>query len=353
MHRVGVLALDGVIPFDLGIPARVFGAARDATGARLYEVFTCALAARPVRTSQDMTLVVDRDERALALADTVVIATHELESGSLATSGVLPADVAAALGHVRSDARLVSICTGSFVLAAAGLLDGRLATTHWLETARFQRLFPKVRVDPDVLFVDDGRILTSAGAAAGIDLCLHIIRSDHGSEIASAAARRCVVPPWREGGQAQFIEHPVPEATDTTTAAARTWALERLDQSLSLADLAATAHVSVRTLTRRFRAEVGTSPTRWLIQQRVDRARRLLEISELPVEAIAHETGFGTAASLRQHLRDAIGVSPTAYRKTFRGRPRRNPAIRLQLLDRGRDRATQAAVDYELRSPHG
>lgn len=316
MHRIGVLALDGVIPFDLGIPARVFGAARDDAGAPLYEVFTCSIGARPVRTSEDVTLLVDRDETALGSADTVVIATQKLR-GSLATEGVLPAEVAEALGHVRGDARIVSICTGSFVLAAAGLLDGRAATTHWMETARFQRLFPKVRVDPDVLFVDDGRVLTSAGAASGIDLCLHIIRSDHGSEITNAAARRCVVPPYREGGQAQFVEQPVPEMVDATTSATRAWALERLNRPLTLTELAANAHMSVRTFTRRFRAEAGMSPGRWITQQRVERARRLLESSDMPVETVAHEAGFGSAASLRRHLHEAIGVSPKAYRRTF------------------------------------
>lgn len=320
VHRVAVLALDRVVPFDLGIPARVFGAATDADGGPLYEVVTCAIGGGTVRTSADFSIAVDRDERALAEADTVVVATQEPE-GALRDDGVLPDDVLAALRAVPEATRIVSICTGSFVLAAAGLLDGRPATTHWMQAERFRRLFPRVTLDPDVLFVDDGRVLTSAGGAAGVDLCLHMIRRDHGSAVANAAARRCVVPPWRDGGQAQFIEQPAPQHATATTAPTREWALERLHQPLALADLAAHGRMSVRTFTRRFRAEVGVSPAQWIIQQRVDRARSLLETSDLPVETIAHEAGFGSAAGLRQHLQAAIGVAPLAYRRTFRGAP--------------------------------
>lgn len=315
-HRVAVLALDRVVPFDLGIPARVFGAARGPDDERLYEVVTCSIGGAPVRTSADFTIVVDRDEGALAGADTVIVATQEPE-GRLRDEGVLPDEVAAALATVRPETRLVTICTGSFVLAAAGLLDGMPATTHWCQAERFRRLFPRVDLRPDVLFVDNGRTLTSAGAAAGVDLCLHIVRSDHGSDVANAAARRCVVPPWRDGGQAQFIERPVPAFSTASTAATREWALARLHAPLTLAQLAEHAGMSVRTFTRRFRAEVGMSPSRWIAQQRVDRARSLLETSDLPVETVAREAGFGSAALLRLHLRAAIGVSPQAYRRTF------------------------------------
>jgi transcriptional regulator GlxA family with amidase domain len=315
-HRVAVLALDRVVPFDLGIPARVFGAARGPDGEPLYEVVTCSIGGAPVRTNADFTLVVDRDEAILAEADTVIVATQEPE-GRLRDEGVLPDAVAAALAAVPPETRLVTICTGSFVLAAAGLLDGVPATTHWMQAERFRRLFPRVDLRPDVLFVDNGRTLTSAGGAAGVDLCLHIVRSDHGSEIANAAARRCVVPPWRDGGQAQFIEHPVPAFSTASTAPTREWALGRLHTPLTLAQLAAHAQMSVRTFTRRFRAEVGMSPSRWIAQQRVDRARGLLETSDLPVETIAREAGFASAALLRLHLHAAIGVSPQAYRRTF------------------------------------
>jgi transcriptional regulator GlxA family with amidase domain len=317
MHNVTVLALDRVIPFDLGIPARVFGAATAADGSPLYSITTCSIGGREVRTSADYSIVVDRGAGALGEADTVVIATQE-PVGPLYEEGIPSPELRDAIEDIPDDTRILSICTGSYVLAAAGLLDGRPATTHWTHAEPLQRLFPRVRVDPDVLFVDDGRILTSAGAAAGVDLCLHVIRRDHGAEAANAAARRCVVPPWRDGGQAQFIEHPLPQVSAATTAPTRAWALEHLDRPLSLSRLAAHGQMSVRTFTRRFRAEVGMSPNRWLTQQRVDRARSLLESTDLPVETIAHEAGFGSATSLRQHMQDAIGVPPTAYRRTFR-----------------------------------
>jgi len=231
MHRIAVLALDGVIPFDLGIPARIFGAARDQTGLPQYQITTCSLSAGAVRTSGDYAVVVDHDASALGTADTVVIATQQ-PRGELYEQGVLDDALASALAAIPERTRILSICTGSYVLAAAGLLDGRRATTHWRHADRFQRLFPRVRVDPKVLFVDDGRVLTSAGVAAGIDLCLHVIRTDHGSEIANAAARICVVSPWREGGQAQFIERPLPEVATATTAPTREWALARLREPL-------------------------------------------------------------------------------------------------------------------------
>ncbi|MFH9085031.1 GlxA family transcriptional regulator [Streptomyces sp. NPDC017673] len=307
-ERVVVLALDGVYPFELGIPSRIFGAADGH-----YEVFTCTVDGRPVRTNADFTVGVAHGPEILETADTVVVA-------SMATTHIpteLPAEVAAALGRIRPDARIVSICTAAFVLAEAGLLDGRRATTHWQVADLFRRRYPQVDLDPDVLFVDDGRVLTSAGAASGIDICLHIVRTDHGSELANAVARRCVVPPFRDGGQAQYIEHPVPESGAADTAATRAWALERLDEPLTLADLAGHARMSLRTFARRFNDEVGLSPGRWLIQQRVARARHLLEASDLPVDRIAAEVGFATGASLRQHLHAAIGVSPQAYRRTF------------------------------------
>jgi transcriptional regulator GlxA family with amidase domain len=228
-----------------------------------------------------------------------------------------PPGLAAALASLRPGTRIVSICTASFALATCGLLDGRPATTHWQEADAFQQLFPAVKVDPDVLFVDDGDLLTSAGVAAGIDLCLHLVRRDHGSDVASRAARRCVVPPWRDGGQAQYIEHPVPPSTDSSTAPTREWALKHLREPIRLTQLAAHARMSVRTFTRRFRQEVGLTPGQWLTQQRLDRARQLLESTDLPVEMVARQSGFGTALSLRQHLRATFGVSPAGYRRTF------------------------------------
>ncbi|WP_329334613.1 helix-turn-helix domain-containing protein [Streptomyces sp. NBC_01352] len=307
-ERVVVLALDGVYPFELGIPSRILGAADGR-----YEVLTCSVDGRPVRSNADFTIGVEHGPEILATADTVVIAP--VDPSHVGTD--LPDEVVAALALIRPDARIVSICTGAFVLAAAGLLDGHMATTHWQLADRFRRMYPHIALDPDVLFVDDGRILTSAGAASGVDVCLHLVRRDHGSELANTVARRCVVPPFRDGGQAQYIEQPVPEQGAAGTAATRAWALERLGDPLTLADLAGHARMSLRTFARRFNEEVGLSPGRWLIQQRLSRARHLLEASDLSVDQIAGQVGFATGASLRQHLHASIGVSPQAYRRTF------------------------------------
>lgn len=316
MHRVVVVALPGVVPFELGIPARIFGGARDQDGDLLYEVITCSLDGQPVRADADYSIAVEHDAFALTAADTVVIPpTHALDGTT--QHGALSAPLAEAFARIKPGTRMVAICTGSFVLAAAGLLEGRPVTTHWREADRLARLFPGVKVDPNVLFIDDGDVLTSAGVVAGIDLCLHIVRRDHGSAVANQVARACVVPPTRDGGQAQYIQRPIPEASKGSTANTRSWALEHLDQPLSLADLAAHASMSIRTLTRRFRDETGLSPAQWLTLHRVEFARHLLEASDLPIDHIARQAGFGTSASLRQHLHATIGVSPNAYRRTF------------------------------------
>ncbi|MDQ0746304.1 transcriptional regulator GlxA family with amidase domain [Streptomyces africanus] len=307
-ERVVVLALDGVYPFELGIPSRILGAADDR-----YEVLTCSVDGGPVRTNADFGVTVEHGPEALATADTVVIAPV----APAHLTDEVPGDVLDALALIRPGTRIVSICTGAFVLAAAGLLDGRRATTHWQVADHFRRMFPHVDLDPDVLFVDDHPVLTSAGAASGVDVCLHLVRKDHGSRLANTVARRCVVPPFRDGGQAQYIEQPVPEQGAASTAATRSWALERLGEPLTLADLAGHARMSLRTFARRFHDEVGLSPGRWLIQQRVARARHLLETSDLTVDQIAGRVGFATGASLRQHLSAAIGVTPQAYRRTF------------------------------------
>ncbi|MEX5711315.1 helix-turn-helix domain-containing protein [Parafrankia sp. FMc6] len=337
MHRVAVLALDGVIPFELGIPARVFGAAVGPAGDPLYDVVVCTVDGEPVRTAAGFTVAVDHTADILGTANTVVLApVHPQEAGPSGPSRWPGSDepdersrlvdprsvalVASALARVAAGTRVVSICTASFLLAATGLLDGRRATTHWFEAERLARMFPRVTVDPDVLFVDDGDVLTSAGAASGIDLCLHLVRRDHGSEVANRAARRCVVPPWRDGGQAQYIERPVPPPSGTSTASTREWMLRRLGEPTSLSELAAHARMSVRTFSRRFRDEVGLPPGQWLTGQRVERARYLLESSDLPIDQVARHTGFATGISLRQHFRAATGVSPTAYRQTFRDR---------------------------------
>ncbi|MFI9721665.1 GlxA family transcriptional regulator [Streptomyces sp. NPDC052396] len=317
MHRTVVLAVDGVIPFELSLASRLFGTATDPDGRPLYEVVTCSMDGGPVRTAADYSITVAHDASALAGADTVVIPAAE-SFAEIGDREALPRPLARALALIRPEARIVGICVATFPLAAAGLLDGRPAATHWFHASDFQRFYPQVKLEPEVLFTDAGRVLTSAGAASGIDLLLHLIRLDHGSQVANQVARRCVVPPQREGGQAQYVERPVPPSTDTGTSATRAWALEHLDRPLQLADLARHAGMSRRTFTRRFRAETGLSPGEWLTGQRVDLARQLLETTDLPVARIAERAGFGTDATLRQRLHAAIGVSPGAYRRTFR-----------------------------------
>jgi transcriptional regulator GlxA family with amidase domain len=319
-HRVAVLVRHGLVPMELGLVHQMLGAAVGADGEPLYEVVTCAPRGGQVRTDADFCVLVTHGPEALAEADTVVVpASHEPDETDEGRIGDV---LAAALARIRPDARVASICTGAFVLAAAGMLDGRRATTHWKSAEAFRALFPAVDLDPDVLYTDGGDVLTSAGEASGIDLCLHLIRRDHGAAVANAVARRTVVPPHREGGQAQYIERPVPSPPATaTTRAARAWALAHLDRPLTLREMAARESLSVRTFTRRFREEVGLSPLVWLTRQRVERARLLLETTDLPVDRVAADAGFGTAASLRQHLSAALGVSPSAYRATFRGTP--------------------------------
>ncbi|MGC4958301.1 GlxA family transcriptional regulator [Actinomadura citrea] len=316
VHRVAVLVREGVLPMELGIVHQLFGQARSAEGAPLYEVVSCGVEPGTVRADADFAVAVEHGLEALEAADTVVVPASHVLDESRPEEGPVPGALAAAAGR---GARVASVCTGAFVLAAAGLLKGRRATTHWLSCARLAEMFPGVRVDAAVLFVDEGAVLTSAGEAAGIDLCLHMIRCDHGAAVAGDVARRTVVPPHREGGQAQFTALPVPPARASSTGAARAWALERLERPVTLAQLAARASMSVRTFTRRFRQETGVSPQVWLTAQRVQAARRLLEETDLPVDRVAERAGFGTAASLRRHLHAAIGVSPSSYRTTFRG----------------------------------
>ncbi|GGK48323.1 AraC family transcriptional regulator [Streptomyces flaveus] len=318
-HRVAVLVRDGVLPMELGLAHQLFGNATSHSGRPLYTLLTCAVTPGMIRTDADFPIYAPHGPEALATADTVIVPSSHEEDEYLKPGG-LSAELAEALDRARG-ARIASICTGAFVLAAAGLLDGLRATTHWMSTDLFARTFPEVSVDPDVLYVDEDRVLTSAGEAAGIDLCLHMIRRDHGAAVAANVARRTVVPPHREGGQAQYIQRPVPDGqlTGSTTSASRAWALARLADPLTLRELAARDAMSVRTYSRRFREETGLTPMQWLTQRRVDRARELLEQTDHTVDRIAAEAGFGTAASLRQHFHAALGVSPGAYRATFRG----------------------------------
>lgn len=313
-HRVVVVAVPPIVPFDLSIPDLMFGEA-ELDGRRLYDVRVCTADPGVTETSSGYALVVDHGLELVDTADTVVV------PGTYARKVVDPRVVEALRRAAANGRRVVSICTGAFVLAEAGLLDGRRATTYWRRAEEFADRFPAVELDPRVLFVDEGQVLTSAGLAAGIDLCLHMIRKDFGSAVANAAARRAVVSPVRHGGQAQFIAAPLPADDRLSLADTRAWALERLDRRLTLHDLARHASVSVRTLTRRFRAETGQTPLQWLLQQRIEHARELLESTALPVDEVARRSGLGTADSLRMHLIRRVGLTPTAYRAGFTLRP--------------------------------
>ncbi|HEY3506817.1 MAG TPA: helix-turn-helix domain-containing protein [Actinocatenispora sp.] len=317
-HRVAVLVRDGVLPMELGLVHQLFRRARAADGTPLYEVVTCAVRPGQVTTDADFPIEVRHGPAELTRADTVVVpASHGRDATE--NTGRLDDGLAAALAGIRPGTRVASICTGAFVLAAAGLLDGLRATTHWQSAARFRAWYPAVELDPDVLYEDAGDVLTSAGEASGIDLCLHLIRRDHGAAVANEVARASVVSPHRDGGQAQYVRRPVPEPAVSSTGASRAWALAHLDRPLTLREMAGRESMSVRTFTRRFRDEVGVSPGAWLAARRLDRARHLLEETDLPIDRIAADAGFGTAASLRAHLRDALRTSPSAYRATFRG----------------------------------
>lgn len=318
MHRIVVLVRPGVLPIELGIVHRLFGEARSSAGEPLYEVVTCTLEPGEVAADADFTIMVRNGLDALDTADTVIVLSSSDDYGPQ-TGGPLRGPLVDAIARIRSGVRIASICSAAFVLAAAGLLDGKRATTHWHSAPELCRLYPGIKVEENVLYTDSGDVLTSAGVAAGIDLCLYMIRRDHGAAVANRVARGSVVAPHREGGQAQFISRPVAEPRTSSTAAARAWALEHLDRPLTLRELADCESMSVRTFTRRFREEVGISPVQWLTQQRIERARYLLEETDLPIDRVAADAGFGTAASLRQHFQAALGVSPRTYRVTFRG----------------------------------
>jgi transcriptional regulator GlxA family with amidase domain len=317
MHRVAVLLIEPVVGFDAVIAPTLFGQAVDASGDNLYDVTVCGLTRSPVGATTGFDVVPAAGPEALAVADTVVIPGTRYPSARI--DGVLDADAQDAFAAIRPGTRLVSICTGAFVLAAAGVLDGRPATTHWKFAEAFRALYPNVLLDENVLFVDDGDVLTSAGLAAGIDLCLHVIRADHGTQVANAVARYCVVPPWREGGQAQFIDHGIPLGDDASTSPTRAWALQNLTEPLTVTQLARHARMSARTFSRRFRDETGQSPGVWVRNRRIDRARELLESRDLPIEEVARLSGLGSGGNLRHHLRQGVGMSPSSYRKVYQG----------------------------------
>jgi len=309
-----------VVGFDATIAPTLFSEAINDDGTALYDVVVCGLSQEPIASTNGFGMLPQAGPEVLATADTVVIPGTRYAPARV--TGTLPADAVAALALIRPGTRLVSICTGAFVLAAAGLLDGRPTTTHWKYAADLRTLYPGVLVDENVLFVDDGDVLTSAGLAAGIDLCLHIIRSDHGARVANAVARHCVVPPWREGGQAQFIDRHLPADGDrlgASTATTRAWAARHLDEPLTVEQLAQHAGMSPRTFNRRFRDETGQSPGVWVRHRRLDRARELLEQRDLPVDEVARLSGLGSGGNLRHHLRRGLGMSPSSYRKVYQG----------------------------------
>jgi transcriptional regulator GlxA family with amidase domain len=307
-HRVAVVVLPGVIPLEFGTAAQLFG--RDPR----YDLTLCAERRAAPVPAIGFTITTSAGLEGLNRAQTVIVPGYENIDATVSPA-VLEALRAA---HARG-ARLVSICTGAFALAAVGLLDGRPATTHWRWTDELQRRYPQVEVLPNRLFVDDGDILTSAGVTTGIDLCLHLIRRDHGAAAANARARALVAPPQRQGGQAQFVERLRREATSDLLGPLRDWMLDNLARPLNLDTLARRAHMSRRTLTRRFREETGVPPMSWLADARLDRARELLETTAEPVENIGRLTGLGAPASVRAAFHRRIGISPKEYRAVWRG----------------------------------
>ncbi|RZQ60078.1 helix-turn-helix domain-containing protein [Amycolatopsis suaedae] len=314
-RSVAVLAYEDMTPFESGIVVDVFSLRWDLDiGDDWYDVTICAERPGAVRMKGGVELHTPHGLDVLAAADTVVVPS--VADPAAETS---PEVIAALrLAHSRG-ARLVSICSGAFALAATGLLDGLRATTHWTYADLLRRRFPAVEVDPHPLYVDNGRILTSAGCAAGIDLCLHIVRSDFGATIANAVARRMVVPPHRDGGQAQYIETPVAaDPDDDRIARSIEWALRHLTEDISVATLAERAAMSSRTYLRHFARTVGTSPIKWLIARRVHASLSLLETTDLPIEEIATRVGFDTAVTYRHHFTQAMRTSPSGYRRTFR-----------------------------------
>ena len=316
MARIAVVALDRTPLFHLSVPCEVLGADRSDMGLPRHEVLVVRAERGPLRSSSGVALQTPHGLDVLDEVDIVIVpwwGHHDDE---------LPARLLGALrrAHDRG-ARIAGLCGGAFVLAAAGLLDGRRATTHWMYADKLAARYPLVRVEPKVLYVDEGDVLTSAGTAAAIDLCLHLLRGLSGAEVANAVARRMVVPPHRSGGQRQFVETPLPSEPCEGLQDVMEWVAERLDEEHSIPSLARRAAMSERTFARRFTAEVGTTPHKWLTSQRVLRARHLLESTDLDVERIARESGFATAAVLRHHFQREIGIPPVAYRRAFTKQP--------------------------------
>ena len=315
LRSVGVLVLDELAVFEFGVLCEVFGLDRRDDGLPLLDFRVCGVrAGAPLRTTTGAAIVPDHGLDGLRGTDVVAVSATGLRT--------YPDEVLEALRAAAADgATLLTVCSGVFVLGAAGLLDGRRCTVHWKHVDELRARHPAALVDPDVLFVDDGNLVTSAGTAAGIDAALHLVRRELGSEVVNVIARRMVVPPQRDGGQRQFVEQPIPRCSADGLARTLDWVLEHLHVEHSVADLARHAAMSERSFARRFAAETGTTPHRWLTRQRVLLARRLLEDTDLGVDEIAQRCGFGTGALLRHHFRRVVGVAPADYRRTFRCPP--------------------------------
>ncbi|EHR61416.1 helix-turn-helix domain-containing protein [Saccharomonospora cyanea] len=325
MTTVALAVTDGMLHFELALAYEVFGAVPASVAVPWYRVFVCGPG--PVRAGR-FRLDPDHGLDHLTRADTVIV------PGWADVDEEPPTDLVDAVRAAHeAGARVAALCTGAFVVAAAGLLDGRRATTHWAHTGTLAARYPQVTVDPDVLYVDNGTVLTSAGKAAAMDLCLHLVRLDHGSSIANTVARRLVVPPHRDGGQAQFVTTPVPPPDKHPLADLFAWVLERLDHPLTVEDLARQARMSSRNLGRHFRSVVGTTPLQWLLIQRIRHAQTLLETTDDSIDAIATATGMGTATTLRRHFNRTVGVPPDTYRRTFRSR---TPAVPQGRVPHGR-----------------
>lgn len=310
-HQVAVMAFHGVVPFDLSIPCEIFDRVAHARRHDAYQVRVCSESTTVKAGKFDMRI---RDDlSSVAEADTIIV--PGVSDLSAPVSGKL---IDALQAAASNGARIASICSGAFILAASGLLDGLRATTHWAAAPELARRYPLVSVDADVLYVDSGRILTSAGAAAGLDLCLHMVRNDYGAAAAADAARLAVMPLERAGGQSQFIVHAPPGSPGSLQPLLH-WLEQHLDQPLTLLDLAGQAATSTRTLSRHFREQLGTTPLQWLLQARVRRAQNILETSTLSIERVAAMAGFGSATSLREHFSRVVGTSPNAYRNNFGG----------------------------------
>jgi AraC family transcriptional activator FtrA len=312
-HQVSVLAFDGMSVFELGIVSEVFGLPRPEFDRPWYDLTICAESPGPVRVVGGASVHTEHGLDAFAAAETVIVpgVPDVRADPSPALSEALRA------AHARG-ARVMSICSGAFALAAAGLLDGRRATTHWRYADALRSRYPAVEVDADVLYLDDGDVLTSAGSAAGLDLCLHVVRRDHGPAIANAVARRLVVQPHRDGGQAQFIEAPMPdEPDDDRLSRSMEWALGNLAEPITVEVLARRAHMSERTYLRHFARATGTTPIRWLINQRVQASLAMLEVTGTPIEEVAAAVGFESAVTFRHHFGQTMRTSPSAYRRAF------------------------------------